>query len=425
MSDNFKGSDRFKIFAVLGQSQHGKSSFINLLSGCTSQAVGCNDGRSCTVNIHSVRFPDWFELLGSPETELRFFDVPGFGDTELRFTNRQILEGMKVTLAGLESRQFDGLFVFQSLAESSINLKGTLERIETMFGERVYRSTVVIMTKSDLLPPLVMSKKRTTVERVCQEKRLPCLLWINNSAELGDISSSQKATQISALRTTLPQLLPYEVMDMKEYEQLVKQRAKLMMARDTSNTVTKTVQVPTQRAVTTKEKEIVMEQTLKPVYTEEEVKRRALEERARPENRRAEVMVSTKEVDDFEYQVITSTETVSNHDSHLLGAFSSSSSYTLTNQRVEKIPIKRRIQESEVQYVSQPAVVFEPSLRNQTKVVEEAKERVVEKVKVEDELVERTVTTTRNDLSHYEQKAAKQLARERMQNREEDASTGP
>jgi len=146
---------RFKILAVLGQSQHGKSSFINLLSHSNSQAVGCNDGRSCTADIRSVRFPDCFELFGSQEIELRLFDVPGFGDSELRFTNKQILEGMKVTLAGLESRQFDGLFVFQSLAESTINLKGTLERIETMFGEKVYRSAIVIMTKSDLLNPQV------------------------------------------------------------------------------------------------------------------------------------------------------------------------------------------------------------------------------------------------------------------------------
>lgn len=157
----------FKTCAVLGQSQHGKSSFINLLSGLNSQAVGCNDGRSCTVHIGSVRFPDRFELLGSSETELRFFDVPGFGDTELRFTNREILRGMKVTLAGLESRQFDALFVFQSLAESAINLKATLERIQSMFGERVYRSTRVLMTKSDLLPPQVLSKRGATVERIC------------------------------------------------------------------------------------------------------------------------------------------------------------------------------------------------------------------------------------------------------------------
>ena len=306
---------RFKILAVLGQSQHGKSSFINLLSRSNSQAVGCNDGRSCTANIRSVRFPDCFELFGSQEIELRLFDVPGFGDSELRFTNKQILEGMKVTLAGLESRQFDGLFVFQSLAESTINLKGTLERIETMFGEKVYRSAIVIMTKSDLLNPQVMLKKRATVERICQEKRLPCLIWINNSDELGPISSSQQATQISTLRSSLTTLQPYEMMDMAEYERLVEERARLMMARDTSNVVTKTVQVPTQRAVVTKEKETVMEQTLKQAYTEEEVKRRALEERERPENRKAEIVLVTKEVDDFEYQVLTSTEEKSDGES--------------------------------------------------------------------------------------------------------------
>jgi len=213
------------------------------------------------------------------------------------------------------------------------------------------------------------------------------------------------------------------MMDMAEYEHLVEERARLMMARDTSNVVTKTVQVPTQRAVVTKEKETVMEQTLKQAYTEEEVKRRALEERERPENRKAEIVLVTKEVDDFEYQVLTSTEEKSDGESGFF--YSHICSSTVTNQRVEKNPVKRITQEQEVQYVSQPAEVFEQSLRAQTKVVEEAKEREVERVKVENELVEKTVTTTRNDVGYYKRKAAKEMAREKTQHREEDSSNGP
>ena len=62
--------------------------------------------------------------------------------------------------------------------------------------------------------------------------------------------------------------------------------------------------------------------------------------------------------------------------------------------------------------------------------VEEAKEREVERVKVErvkveNELVEKTVTTTRNDVAYYKRKVAKEMAREKTQHREEDSSNGP
>lgn len=211
-------------------------------------------------------------------------------------------------------------------------------------------------------------------------------------------------------------------MDMAEYERLVEQRARQMMASDT---VTTTVKIPTTRAEIAKTTVTEMVPTVKSVYTEEQVKRIALEERARPENKVAEVIVCTKEVDDFEYQVITSTEVVSEHDSHLLGLFSSSTSYTITHQKVVKTPIKRRFQQSEVQFVPQPVALFEGTLRNQVQVVEEEKKREVEKVSIVNDEVERTVTTARNDLSHYKEKAAKKMVKGKAQDHPEDGSNGP
>lgn len=402
----------FKICAVLGQSQHGKSSFINFLSGCNSQPVGSNDGRSCTIGIIPVLFNDAFELFEGENTELRFFDVPGFGDSEMRITNREILDKMKITLAGLESRQFDGLFVFQSLMESSINLKETLVRIECMFGEKVYRSVVVIMTKSDLVAPRALSKRVATVEHICQEKRLPCVQWINNSPDFGPVPPSQQTTQISALRSVVPHLRPYEMMDMAEYEQLVRKRAQLIMAKDTSNTVTHTVEVQTKHAEVFTEKQTVMVSTVKQAYTEEEVKAKALEARARPENKKAEVVLNTTLQDDFEYEVLTETRTVSDSDSHLLGLFRSNCNYTITEQKIVKKPVKRQIQKTSVEYVSQPVEVFERSLRDQKKQVEEAKEIEVQRMREKKAMEQVTVTTTKHDVEHYLQQAAKEIARE-------------
>jgi len=51
------------VLAVLGPSQHGKSSFINFLSGLYSLQVGDDDGRSTTFEVVEVNAPDRFGLF--------------------------------------------------------------------------------------------------------------------------------------------------------------------------------------------------------------------------------------------------------------------------------------------------------------------------------------------------------------------------
>jgi hypothetical protein len=212
------------------------------------------------------------------------------------------------------------------------------------------------------------------------------------------------------------------MMDMAEYEQLVRKRAQLIMARDTSNTVTRTVEVPTTHAEVFTEKQTVMVSTVKQAYTEEQVKAKALEARARPENQKAEVVLNTTLEDDFEYEVLTETRTISDSDSHILGLFRSSCNCTITEQKIVKKPVKRQIQKTSVEYVSQPVEVFERSLREQKREVEEAKEIEVQRVREKKAMEQVTVTTTKHDVEHYLQEAAKEMAREKIRNQHADDS---
>ena len=230
---------------VLGESQHGKSSFINMISGTSSQRVGSGDGKSCTSEPHPVKFSDHLQLFGNSGAEINCDDIPGFGDTGLLITNRQILGRIKSKLAGLERRELDALLVFQSIAESRIELARTFSRIEEMFGPDILRSAIVIITKSDTIVQRQITAKMATITEILAGKNIPYVVWVNDSSD-GPAEASQKEEQIASLRSALRQVRPYEMMGMTEYESLVKERAKVLMAQDTSNTMQVTFPVTTQ-----------------------------------------------------------------------------------------------------------------------------------------------------------------------------------
>lgn len=400
----------YKILAVLGNTQFGKSSFLNLVSGCDSLRVGVDDGRSCTREMKSVRFRDWLRLFPD-EVELRCFDVPGYGDTDLRVTNGQISDSIKLTLAGLGSRLLDALLVFQSIAESAISLASVFSRAEAMFGPDVLKSAIVIITKSDITLPVVIDKRMGTIDSLCRDKGIPYVMWVNKSEFLLEVPEEQLANQASALRTALASIQSLTVTSIEEFEHLVKARAQEMMARDPTNTVKHKVSVPSQSVHTYTVQETYAVPSIKPKYTEEEVKTQARALACREENKKAEVVTTKRQVPDFAYDVVTDHHTERVRKWFLFIPYNGSRHYT--TERVVKRPIQREVTEFAVRYVQQPAETFEPGLREQRTVQEEKRQRDVEKFRVEDSQVEREVITTRRDAEDYMKKASKQMARER------------
>jgi len=406
----------FKILAVLGNTQHGKSSFLNLVSGSDSLRVGANDGRSCTSEIKSMRFRDWLRLFPG-DAELRCFDVPGYGDSELRVTNRQISDSIKLTLAGLESRQLDALLVFQSIAESAISLADVFSRAEAMFGPAILQSAIVIITKSDITSPTFIERRMKTIDGLCQGKDIPYLMWVNTSEDLRQLPEELLGNQAAGLREALASIQPFEMMAMEEYERLVEVRAREMMANDPTNVVKQKVSVPTQKVQTYKEQEVYTVPSIKWKYTEEEVKTKARELACREENKKAEVVATKRQVADFTYDIVTEQHTVKTRSWFLFIPINRSHHYT--TERVVKRPIQREVTDFAVRSVQQPAEVFEEGLREQMAIEEETRQREVERFRVEQGQEEREVITTRRDLSDYKQRASKEMAKERwrQQNR--------
>jgi hypothetical protein len=293
--------------------------------------------------------------------------------------------------------------------------------IESVLGEKVYRSVVVVMTMADVFNPNVVPKRIATVEGICNEKGLPCILWTNNSPDFSPISSLQLTTQVSALRNVLPRLHRYEMMDMAEYDRLVEHHAQEMMANDSSNRFGETKHVLSKRALSYTGTEPVMVSKVQKAYTEEEVKAKALEAREKAENKLSEVSFSTQFVDYTEYDLITETQTVTETTERLGGLYSTSCNKTIINQRPVPRTVQRQVQVPEVKLVCQPVEVFEKALGEQETVVREEQQREVLKARLEEELVKVTLTANKRGLDHYKKAAGKVLAREKMSNRQETA----
>jgi hypothetical protein len=248
------------------------------------------------------------------------------------------------------------------------------------------------------------------IDNICQSKSIPYVMWVNNSEEIGQISEETLANQAAALRAALAAIRPFEMMEMEEYERLVEARAKEMMDKDPTNTVKQKLTVPTQKVHTYKEQETYTVPTIKRKYTDAEVTAKARQLAARPENKRQEVVTSTRQVDDFAYDIVNEEHTIKTRNWFLFIPFNGSR--TFTTQKVVKRAIKKDVTDYAIRQVERPAEEFEGGLREEMKIEEEERKREIERFRVEQATEEREVTVTRRDAGYYKAKASKEMARE-------------
>jgi len=216
-------SNSFKTIATLGLTQHGKSSFLNLISATDAFKVGQGDGRSCTSRIEVIKFPDWM-LISGESTEVRGFDSPGLDDPCMRITDEERKSHVQLTMGELGSRHVDVLFIIQSIAEASISLQNLFSRAEAIFGPNALQSAVVILTKSDIVTPQALMTKLRAVEEICSDKSVPCVLWVNCSWENGYVPISKLASQAIELRAAISNVQPCEVMSEDDFERVCQHR---------------------------------------------------------------------------------------------------------------------------------------------------------------------------------------------------------
>ena len=395
------------VLAVLGPSQFGKSSFINLLSGFYSLQVGTGDGISTTLEVQEVKAPDRFNLF--PEgAEVRFLDVPGYGDSDIRLMDEQISESIKYRLVGMDSRKLDVLFVFQSIAESTMSLRSTFVHAEEMFGPSILQSIIVVLTKGDLVAPAMLEKRIRIVDNICRPKHIPYITWADNSTD-SIIDEEQLKKQLADLKAALTLLKSYEMTEMQAYEGKVEQSAREMRLNDPSNIIRQEVNVTYAEIITYNETETYEFLVIKPKFTEAEVQQEAKRLQSLQENQ--ELVSVSKEITEtvVEYETYTVTESTVRWAFFIIIPYRKTEYYQVQKVRPVNKQSTKTVQILE--YREQPLEHFAESLRKEEVCTTELRERLVEKTKVVTKVKTEISETYKRDWTHYKSQAAEILAR--------------
>ena len=392
-----------KVFSVLGESQFGKSSFINMISGGNSQSVGTGNGKSCTSQVSAVTFRDILGIF-QVNAEICCMDVPGFNDTSLAISNKQTLDSIKFTLAEKKLPRLDALFVFQSASESAIRLNKLFSTAESLFGATVVRSCVIIATKSDLVAKRILPMRRETIESFAREKNIPVVWWVNDSDE--PVAADIKQEQVASLRTALAGVQPYNIADIRQFEQRIKVKAEQLMNADSTNKVQNTVKVPYDVAVPYEVNEFCIVPVIRLKYTEEQVLNHArylqsLQQNKEPYNVMERVVEKVKK-----YETYTDWERVVSRSWFLF--FNWENAKYVRVQKVREIYVDEEKWVNKVHYRDKPLESF-TALRRETVVVNEQQVRRVQRWTTERRFRTERVTSLRRDWTCYRAQAVKEL----------------
>lgn len=388
----------------MGESQFGKSSFINMTSGGNTQKVGSGDGKSCTSQVTAVPFQDVLGIF-QINAPLCFLDIPGFNDTSLALSNEQILGSIKFYLAEKKYTQLDAVFVFQSAFESALRLAKLFDTVESLFGGTIVRSCVIIATKSDLVSARLLPRRRETIEGFAREKNVPVVWWVNDSDE--PVSIEDKRNQASCLNAALARVQPYNFSDMQEFERRIQQKAQELMRADPSNTVVTRVQVPYEVSVPYNENETYFERVNRRKYTDQQVwdwarHLQSLPQNKEPYNQSVKVVEAVKK-----YQTYTDQERIVWTKWFLF--FSWEEVGYRPVQRVREYYENQEKWVNEVRYRDRPLEYFAAPFRNETVVVDEQRVRTVQRWRKEQRFKTEHVTTRRTDWHPYRRKAVETL----------------
>ena len=174
------GSGREFNILLCGETGAGKSSFISTISQGEQRPVIGDGVKSETFNVN--RYP--VMLNGDI---YYFYDVPGFMDSLLRKSNKEIrLEVieyfLKVDQGKLNGNSFDAILVFESFKPEPISFKRNLEKLSEMFGQtekNIGKSVIVACTKLDVRPQRNPGKFRSLKE-LTDDSGSFILEWQNN-----------------------------------------------------------------------------------------------------------------------------------------------------------------------------------------------------------------------------------------------------
>mmetsp|Transcript_43955 Transcript_43955/g.94141 ORF Transcript_43955/g.94141 Transcript_43955/m.94141 type:complete len:377 (-) Transcript_43955:421-1551(-) len=217
---------------TFGPTQSGKSTTLGKLALPSEFApkTGTGDGESCTEHPQVIR-----TFLGLA------LDTPGVNDSRLRFTDeeagRRVALGMATTKA--EEVKF---IVFESLANDSLGLRLTAEKLCQSFGGVAAPSTLVLATKADKLDD---DEKEPKLERLKEAAAKlgfhGVVLWQNKR-----LDTEGEQNQLEVLKKALQSVPSTKIAALEDLKDRILAKAQELCEKQIPQTTTKSINVEKQ-----------------------------------------------------------------------------------------------------------------------------------------------------------------------------------
>jgi GTPase SAR1 family protein len=223
-----------KFFIVYGESQTGKTTFVNSILGEEVGAVGIGDGNSVTSHP-AVYCKD----LPSYNTRLRLMDCPGELDANLRFTSGDLLQSIEFAITkSCTGNAIDAILISESMLSETTQIRRNLDRLIKEFGVSVLKSVIVLGLKPRNMHP----NRANAVHTTCDELSVPLVLYESHSAN-GDLCLD--ATALTALLKQ--KIEPFAMENIQAVRHEIQNRAIALMAAAPQQFVSKTISVSVQK----------------------------------------------------------------------------------------------------------------------------------------------------------------------------------
>ena len=401
-----------RMLLVFGNTQMGKSSFINTRVGYNMAQAGDGGGESTTavIRIYDVGYSRVFFPEDEGHTKLSIVDIPGLRDSKLTFTTEEILDKIKFKLFEEKCIQLDGVLIFDSFQSSMITLRSSLDSAKGLFGPKVESSAIGILTKWDDTDEGQREKKAKGFAAITN---IPTVRW-QNETEDSNPTEEVKVEQIANLQRALKRIEPYYVDEINKLEEECKERALALRENNPDRYNTVPQEYTEQKVEIYSEDEEYLE--CEPVYTTEEaIEQRALELRERAGTHPVQITKVVTEDRKEYYQEVETKEishTVEGSRKYIIAGPREKTTYTTTYQtpvQRERI-VKAEKCQNEVVQEYYPIENYRQLAINEKKEVKKtrrvSRQKLTPVTKIRDNKVEKY------DFSHYIQEARKIMIEE-------------
>lgn len=237
-------SNPSKVYILYGKTRSAKTSFLKHLANDRSLLVGeYGTGVSTTKGVKPVVFTHSSLLNG---IQICILDTIGYDDSDECFSDQDILDLIETEILKYSNlSQIDGILVTDSMMGDTITIKNSLKRLNTLFGDKVADSVVVLATKANEIDD---SKKMMTklgqIEADAKSMNIKggVINFITPYSELNISEISQWGDQLKALDSCLRKLTPLSLDFMKSKKSYLTTKAQEIQKKKTvPRTVSKIV----------------------------------------------------------------------------------------------------------------------------------------------------------------------------------------